>query len=317
MFCKQVSPTTCFEKNKNDIHQNHKEMKIALFGREFNQEFFPQISALLLGLEREVSQFVVFDDFYRHLSRGFSFSKPVKTFKYKDQLPSDTYCLVSFGGDGTLLDTITLIGNSGVPVLGINTGRLGFLSAISTHEVDVAVNALINKQFVLDKRSLIRLETSINLFGEYNFALNELSVVKRDTSSMISISSHIDGKYLATFWADGLIVATPTGSTGYSLSCGGPIISPKSQSFVITPIAPHNLTARSVVIPDTSEVRLTINGRLQDYLVVLDSRSVPMSESIELIIKKEDFYLNLISLEHLDFFRTIRNKLAWGLDKRN
>lgn len=292
-------------------------MKIALFGRDFNQVYFPQINNLLSGLEKEVSKFLVFEDFYNHLSEGYSFSKPYETFKSKQELPPDTYCLISFGGDGTLLDTITLIGNSGIPVLGINTGRLGFLSAFSTDEVEVAVNALLSKQFILDQRSLIRLETSTKLFGEYNFALNELSVVKRDTASMISISSYIDGKYLATFWADGLIVATPTGSTGYSLSCGGPIISPKSQSFVITPIAPHNLTARSVVIPDTSEIKLTINGRLQDYLVVLDSRSVPISESIELVVKKEEFWLNLVAIEHIDFFSTIRNKLTWGLDKRN
>ncbi len=292
-------------------------MKIALFGREFNQEYFPHINALLAGLESEVAQFMVFEDFYSHLSRAYSFSKPVKTFKEKDQLPPDTYCLISFGGDGTLLDTITLIGNSGIPVLGINTGRLGFLSAVSTDEIELSVDALINRHFVLDKRSLIRLETSKNLFGQNNFALNELSVVKRDTSSMISICSHIDGKYLATFWADGLIVSTPTGSTGYSMSCGGPIISPKSQSLVITPIAPHNLTVRPMVIPDTSEIKLAISGRVQGYLVVLDSRSVPMSESIELVVKKENFFFNLISIEQIDFFRTIRNKLAWGLDKRN
>jgi NAD+ kinase len=292
-------------------------MKIALFGREFNPTYFPQISELLSKLEKSVSQFLVFESFYKHLSKGFSFSKPVKTFKDKNQLDSDVFCLISFGGDGTLLDTITLIGSSGIPVLGINTGRLGFLSAVSTEEIEIAVKALLSKEFVLDKRSLLRLETSSNLFGEYNYALNELSVIKRDTSSMISISSYINGKYLATFWADGLIVSTPTGSTGYSLSCGGPIMAPDSQSFVITPIAPHNLTARPVVVPDDSIIKLTISGRLQDYLVVLDSRSIPMSESIEMIVRKEDFCINLIGIEQADFFSTIRNKLAWGLDKRN
>jgi len=292
-------------------------MKIALFGREFNEVFFPQVNNLLRNLEKSVTEFLVYEDFSKHLQKGFSFSKPVRTYKERGQLDQDVFCLISFGGDGTLLDTITIIGDSGIPVLGINTGRLGFLSAVSTEEIEIAVQALLNKEFVLDKRSLLRLETSANLFGDYNFALNDLSVTKRDTSSMISISSYIDGKYLATFWADGLIVATPTGSTGYSLSCGGPILSPQSQSFVITPIAPHNLTARPVVVPDTSVIKLTINGRPQDYLVVLDSRSVPMTESIELIVKKEDFNLNLVGIDKIDFFSTIRNKLAWGLDKRN
>ncbi len=292
-------------------------MKIALFGREFNPAYFTPVNTLLTALETRVTEFLVYESFYQYLSSGYNFSRPVKTFNTGKELDPDTFCMISIGGDGTLLDTITLLQDSGIPVLGINTGRLGFLSAVSTDEVSMAAEALLSGNFTLDRRSLLQLVAPEDLFGSFSYALNELTVLKRDTSTMISISAYVDGQFLNTYWADGLIIATPTGSTGYSLSCGGPIISPESHNFIITPIATHNLTVRPIVIPDTSTVKLRISGRSQDYLVVLDSRSRPLSTSVELVVKKARFSINLICLGQKDFFKTIRNKLAWGLDKRN
>ncbi len=292
-------------------------MKIALFGREFNPAYFSHVNTLLSALETRVSQFLVYESFYAYLSSDHNFNRPVKTFKQGDVLDPDTFCMISIGGDGTLLDTITLLQDSGIPVLGINTGRLGFLSAVSTDEVAMAAEALLTGNFTLDRRSLLHLAAPDYLFGTFSYALNELTVLKRDTSTMISISAYVDGQFLNTYWADGLIVATPTGSTGYSLSCGGPIISPESRNFIITPIATHNLTVRPIVIPDSSTVKLRITGRSQEYLVVLDSRSRPLSTSVDLVINKARFSINLICLGQKDFFKTIRNKLAWGFDKRN
>lgn len=292
-------------------------MKIALFGREFNPSYFPAVSQLITALEQEHTTFQVYEEFYLYLAGKVQFSKPVRIFSTHEQLEIDTFCMISIGGDGTLLDTITLIQDTGIPVLGINTGRLGFLSAISTEEVQMAASALLAGDFNIEKRSLVQLISPGELFGPLNYALNELTVLKRDTSTMITINAYVNDHYLNTYWADGLIVATPTGSTGYSLSCGGPIISPDSSTFILTPIATHNLTVRPIVIPDNSTVKLKISGRTQDYLVVLDSRSKPIASSVELVIKRADFFIHLISIGKSDFFKTIRNKLSWGHDKRN
>jgi NAD+ kinase len=292
-------------------------MKIALFGRNFDQGYLGAINQLIRILEQKATVFLVYESFLEYIGDKIQFTRPVKKFTSRKQLDADTFCMISIGGDGTLLDTITLIQDSGIPVLGINTGRLGFLSSISTDETELAARALLNGDFGMDQRSLLQLISPSGLFGDINYALNELTVLKRDTSTMITISAYVNDLFLNTYWADGLIVATPTGSTGYSLSCGGPIISPDSSNLVITPIATHNLTVRPIVIPDNSSVRLKISGRTQDFLVVLDSRSMPISSSIDLVIKKADFCINLISIEKKDFYKTIRNKLAWGLDKRN
>jgi len=226
--------------------------------------------------------------------------------------------MLSIGGDGTLLDTLTYIRDSKIPVIGINTGSLGFLSAISTEQMHPALEALLSGNYTLDQRSLLEVDTGQNnLFASFPYALNEVTVAKRDTSTLISISAWVNGQFLNTYWADGLMVATPTGSTGYSLSCGGPIISPDSENFIITPIATHNLTVRPIVIKDDSIITLKVEGRNQNHLIVLDSRSAPMETTINLTIKKADFKINLVKIENTDFYKTIRNKLAWGLDKRN
>jgi NAD+ kinase len=292
-------------------------MKVAIFGREVSQEFVPVMQRLIRLLEEKSSGIMIYDDFFQQISGHIHFSTTPPLFHSHEQLPPDTRCLISIGGDGTLLDTITLIRDSGIPILGINTGRLGFLSAVAVNEIEGVMEALFSENYSIDKRSLIQLNAPEALFGEVNFALNELTVLKRDNSSMITINAYVNDLYLNTYWADGLIVATPTGSTGYSLSCGGPIISPDSNTLVITPIATHNLTVRPIIINDQSKVKLKISGRTQDYLVILDSRSMPLSTSVELLITRASFHVNLICVGQKDFYKTIRNKLGWGLDKRN
>lgn len=292
-------------------------MKIALFGREIANGFSETLQRLINLLESRSCELSVYGPFYAAIAQQIQFASPPKKFANHMDLDTATQCLISIGGDGTLLDTITLIRDSGIPVLGVNTGRLGFLSSVAVDELEAVTEALFSNSFSIDKRSLIQLTSPDHLFGQVNFAMNELTVIKRDNSSMISISAYVDELFLNTYWADGLIVATPTGSTGYSLSCGGPIIYPQSGNFVITPIATHNLTVRPIVIPDTAKVKLKISGRTQDYLVILDSRSKPLSTSVELIIGKAPFSINLLCVRERDFFKTIRNKLAWGLDKRN
>ena len=293
-------------------------MQIALFGRNFDPHFCPVIEEMIRLLEADTDKFFIKDSFYEFLKEKITFQKPVHTFHDHTGLPAECFCMISIGGDGTLLDTLPYLRESGIPVLGINTGRLGFLSAVSTDEMKESIKALKERNYRIDERSLLRLDTrDSNLFETFPYALNELSVLKRDNTTMISISAYVNGHYLNTYWADGLMVATPTGSTGYSLSCGGPIISPDSENFIITPIASHNLTVRPIVIKDNSLIKLKVEGRVKSHLIVMDSRTVPLENPIDLYIKKAHFKIKLISIEHKDFFKTIRNKLAWGFDKRN
>jgi NAD+ kinase len=212
---------------------------------------------------------------------------------------------------------LTQVQDSGIPVLGINVGRLGFLSSISTQEINQCLDSLFKGHFTIDKRRLLRLDSSINLFGDVNYALNELTIHKKDSSSMIIINTYINGEYLNSYWADGLIIATPTGSTGYSLSCGGPIIAPYSENFVITPIAPHNLNVRPIVVSDENVISLEVEGRSQYFIASLDSRSVTIDSSVSLAIKKSDFTMNLLRIGNDNFLDTLRKKLNWGLDSRN
>lgn len=292
-------------------------MKIALFGRTFDPDFFPDIQFMVREMEKYGVTIMVHETFHEFLKENVRFNSTPVLFKSHEDLNNNIHCMLSIGGDGTLLDTLTFIRDTGIPVLGINTGRLGFLSAVATSEIPSAINAILEGRFLIDSRSVIHLTTNNHLFDPFNFALNELTVLKRDNSTMISISAYVNDKYLNTYWADGLIVATPTGSTGYSLSCGGPIVAPDSRNFVITPIASHNLTVRPIIIPDKSTIKLKVEGRIQEFLVYLDSRAQALDHSIELSISKGNFCFNLIRLENADFYGTIRNKLAWGLDKRN
>jgi len=225
--------------------------------------------------------------------------------------------LISIGGDGTILDTITAIGDSEIPIVGFNTGRLGFLANNAKEDAKHIVEMLIKGNYELEQRSLLSLETDDELFGENNFALNELTVHKKDSSSMMTIHTYINDEYLNSYWADGLILSTPTGSTAYSLSCGGPILIPQSKNFVINPIAPHNLSARPLIVPDDVEIKLRIEGREDEFLATLDSRTRTINNATELKIVKSKFFINLVKFEGQNFYNTIRNKLLWGMDKRN
>jgi NAD+ kinase len=225
--------------------------------------------------------------------------------------------MFSVGGDGTLLESVSYVKKLKLPVLGINTGRLGFLTSVSSQETDEAIKSILANDFDLDTRSLLEVELKNNPFGTLNFALNEVTIQKKDSSSMITIHTYLDGKFLNSYWADGLIVSTPTGSTAYSLSCNGPIVLPNSGNIIITPIAPHNLNVRPLVIPDNIEVRLLIESRAENCLVALDYKSETIPVSTEIIIKKSKEQISLIRLKNHDFLSTLRNKLMWGLDKRN
>jgi NAD+ kinase len=225
--------------------------------------------------------------------------------------------MISIGGDGTFLETIHLVKDSGIPILGVNAGRLGFLASTQKEEIVNVLTQIKNGQYRLQTRSLLKLSSDLNLFNGEDFALNELTVHKKDSSSMITIHTYIDDLYLNSYWADGLIIATPTGSTAYSLSCGGPILVPGARDFIITPIAPHNLNVRPVVVPDSRKISLKIEGRSKEFLCSMDSRSVTIDSSTEINITKADFRINIIQTENQNFLNTIRNKMMWGLDRRN
>lgn len=238
-------------------------------------------------------------------------------FTSSDELEEPIDCLISLGGDGTLLDTVTLVKNKNIPILGINFGRLGFLASISKDELASAVDALVNRTYLIDKRSLIHLESNLPLFGETPFALNEFAIHKRDISPMVKIHTYLNGEFLNTYWADGLIVSTPTGSTGYSMSCNGPIMFPETACFVITPVAPHNLNVRPIIVPDTNVISFEVESRADQVICALDARREIVNKSIQLAIRREKFGVNLVRLNENSFLSTLRSKLTWGLDKRN
>lgn len=236
---------------------------------------------------------------------------------YEDLVTNEVECLISIGGDGTILDAVTLVRDSNIPILGINFGRLGFLASISKNEIASAVDALVNHTFIVDKRSLIHIDSDLSLFGETPFALNEFALHKKDTSPMIKIHTYINGEFLNSYWADGLIVSTPTGSTGYNLSCNGPILFPESSCFVITPVAPHNLNVRPIVVADSNIISFEVEGRSDQYICVMDARRELVNMNVQLAVKKEKFTVSLIRLNENSFLSTLRTKLTWGMDKRN
>jgi NAD+ kinase len=292
-------------------------MKIALYARQVQVALHPFIGELFRELNRHKCEISVYQPFYNQVKHLLDEYEGLILFNSGSEIRGKADFLFSIGGDGTMLDTLTLVQDSGIPVLGINIGRLGFLSSIAKDEMAYAVESLVKGHFSLDKRSLLRLESNRSLFGDVNYALNELTIHKKDSSSMIIINTFLNGEYLNSYWADGLIIATPTGSTGYSMSCGGPIIVPYSDNFVITPIAPHNLNVRPIVVSDKNVVSLEVEGRSQYFLASLDSRSVTIDSSISLAIRKEDFTMNLVRIADDNFLGTLRKKLNWGLDPRN
>jgi NAD+ kinase len=291
-------------------------MVIALYGKRFSPEYGPGVSKLVDSLIRRGIRVVVYERFYPFLSQSVALPSTVQTFQTFKDIGHVDY-LLSIGGDGTLLDTAKHVRDSKTPVLGINTGRLGFLSNVDLNEVDTAIELLVNGTYTLDPRSLIEVKTNGVALSDFPFALNEVSILNKDRSSMISIHAQINDNFMCTYWADGLIVATPTGSTAYSLSCGGPIVTPDSNNLILNPIAPHNLNVRPLVISHTNKVSLRVEGRSDHFLLTLDSRSFEIDSSTLIELTRAPFEMNLIHLEGQNFFQTIRNKLGWGMDKRN
>ncbi|WP_306552233.1 NAD kinase [Daejeonella sp.] len=293
-------------------------MKIAIYGRQFNNTVLPHVQQIFNILAEQNIETLVHDKYNLFISGKIFFPKKFQIYRnYQDLMLSDVDVMISLGGDGTLLDTVTLIRDSNIPVIGINFGRLGFLASINKDDISSAINSLINKEYTLDKRVQLCIESELNLFGNENFALNDVTIHKRDTSAMMIVHAYLNGDFLNSYWADGLIVATPTGSTAYSLSCGGPIIFPGSGNMVVTPISPHNLNVRPIVLSDSNVLSFEIEGRSSKYLLTCDSRTEVIDTSIKIRVKKADFGINLIRLNNENYLSTLRNKLLWGIDTRN
>ena len=292
-------------------------MQIALFGRMVPAEELKYVQRLVDKLVLKKCSILVFRPFFEELNGKIDFHHEEHLFDGHEGIAGKADFVFSIGGDGTMLEAMLLVRDSGIPIMGINIGRLGFLSSASRDEILPSVDSVLNGQFIIDSRTLIQLVRPGDLFGDLNYALNDLTINRKDFASLVVLHVYIDDLFLNTYWADGLIIATPTGSTAYSLSSGGPILMPGSQNFVITPIAPHNLTVRPFVIPDKSRIRIIVEGRADQFLVSLDSRSAVIHSDFELVIEKADFKINIVQIKGKDFFATIREKLKWGLDLRN
>ncbi len=289
-------------------------MRVGIHGKDFQQKSPLFIEQILTWLTRYKADIFVSSKFAKQFKSHQDFK--FKIFEHGDSLKNLDF-FISIGGDGTLLESVTYIGKCETPILAVNTGRLGFLATLSREETEMALENVFKKQYSVDKRVMLALVSDPKLFPDLSFALNDFTIMKKDTSSMITVHVYVDGELLNSYWADGVIVSTPTGSTGYSLSCGGPLVFPESESFVITPVSPHNLTARPIVVSDQSELTFKIEGRSKKFLVSLDSRFETVDEKVKLKIKKERFKAQIIQLPGQHYFKTLRQKLNWGLDIRN
>jgi NAD+ kinase len=294
-------------------------MKVAIFGQYYQNDTRPIIRDIFVFFNANNVELVIEENFLKILYEQEIVKKQYNTFNSHKCLDSSFDILVSIGGDGTILRAVTFVRDSGVPIIGINAGRLGFLAKVQKENIGIFLKMVLDKKYTLSKRTLLSLEcspenTEVN---DLNFAMNEVTVSRKDTTSMITIETSLNDEYLNSYWADGLIISTPTGSTGYSLSCGGPILTPEVKGLVITPIAPHNLNARPLVIPDNTEIKLKVSGREDQYLVSLDSRIATLDNNSVLTIKKTPFEINMVEISEETFLKTLRNKLLWGEDKRN
>ena len=294
-------------------------MKIAIYGQYYLNSTEPIIKDIFVFFKKNNVELIIESAFLEMLYEKNIIHETYPTFSSHNELDSSFDMLISIGGDGTILRAATLVRNSGVPILGINAGRLGFLATVQKEKIDSFLQFVIDKKYSISKRTLLSLDCSPEneAIHEINFAMNEITVSRKDTTSMITIETYLNDEFLNSYWADGLIISTPTGSTGYSMSCGGPILTPEVKSIVITPIAPHNLNARPLVIPDNTEIKLRVTGREDKYLVSLDSRVTTVKNESILIIKKNPFEINMIEIPEETFLKTLRNKLLWGEDKRN
>ncbi len=293
-------------------------MRIAIFGQHIKEQDFEHLAILLSALEEEKISYHFYEPLYSMLAGSLQTTARGERWNEAADLEDLAIdYLLSLGGDGTILSAVTFVRDSGIPVLGINLGRLGFLAIVEKKFIRQAVQLLSRGMFSIESRTMLYLESSMPLFGEVPYALNDFALHKRDTSSMMIIHCYINGDFLNSYWADGIIVATPTGSTGYSLSCGGPIIFPNSGNLVITPVAPHNLNVRPIVIPDSSVISFEIEGRSEHFLCTLDSRHETITAEHQLAVRKCDFEMQLLQLHNFTFLKTIHDKLSWGIDQRN
>jgi len=294
-------------------------MKVAIFGQYYQNDTRPIIRDIFLFFNNNNVELVIEEKFLKILYDEEILKKEYKTFNDYKCLNSSFDLLISIGGDGTILRAATYVRDSGIPILGINAGRLGFLAKVQKENIETFLQIVLKKEYTLSERTLLSLECDPEneQINELNFAMNEVTVSRKDTTSMITIDTSLNGEHLNSYWADGLIISTPTGSTGYSLSCGGPVLTPEVKGLVITPIAPHNLNARPLVIPDDTEIKLKVSGREEQYLVSLDSRIATLNNNAELIIRKTPFKINMVEIPNETFLKTLRNKLLWGEDKRN
>ena len=293
-------------------------MKVAIYGQYYKPEDKEYLEELFQILEKNAIEFVIEQNYFLGLQKEINLEN-TQTFSSYKELKASFNFMLTVGGDGTILRAVTFIRNSNIPIVGINTGRLGFLATVQKDEINYAIEQLLKQNYKIKERSLLSVSTlpKIKSLKLLNFALNEVSVSRKNTASMITIKTLIDDEYLTSYWSDGLIISTPTGSTGYSLSCGGPIITPQAKSFALTPIAPHNLNARPLVIPDDTIVKLKISGREDEFFLSLDSRITSVNCNTEVCIQKADFNLKMIQINNQTFIKTLREKLLWGQDTRN
>ncbi len=294
-------------------------MKIGIYGQFYHEDSEIYIQYILDALQKKGVEIIIEKEFLKKINLNKDFSKKYLGVSTFTKIDTSYDFFLSIGGDGTLLKAITFVRDLGIPIVGINTGRLGFLATIQKEKIPESLNLILNDDFVISERSLLSISTdpSHQEILSLNFALNEVAINRNNTTSMIKVETKINDKYLTSYWSDGLIISTPTGSTGYSLSCGGPIIDPRTNSIVLTPIAPHNLNARPLVIPDSSTISLNVSGREETYLVSLDSRLATLKNNTAIIIKKAPFTIKLVQLPNDSFINTLREKLLWGKDKRN
>ncbi len=292
-------------------------MRIALFGKEFNTDQLGYFKILMDTLENRGCKLLIWKPFYEFLNDKINLGPGIQLFNDHQDLKGQADLLFSVGGDGTMLHSVQLVRDSGIPIAGINLGRMGFLSSIPRTEIIAAIDDVLANRYTLVKRTLISLLSPKHLFADFNYAFNELSINKKESSSLVVVHVWVNDQLLHSYWADGLIIATPTGSTAYSLSCGGPLLTPDSNNFVITPIAPHNLSVRPVVIPDHNLIRIRVDSREQQALVGMDSQSAVITPDIELVVGKADFEINLVQRMNENFFSNMRAKLNWGSDIRN
>jgi len=279
-------------------------LKAAIYSRIFDDEQKKDVQFFFDELKNQKIEPVIYQHFFDQIKNNIQFPADTKTFSYSEDLTEEIEFIISLGGDGTLLDTITLVRDKKISIMGVNFGRLGFLASIGRNEMQSAVKAIAQRTYVTDIRTLIHIDANIPMFGKVPYALNEFSIHKRDVASMIKIHTYLNGEFLNTYWADGLIVATPTGSTGYSLSCNGPVVFPDSGSFVITPVAPHNLNVRPIVVPDTNIISFEIESRSDQIICALDSRREIVSKNVQLAVRKESFDISLVRLSENNFLQT-------------